>query len=255
MLAKTLSATRYALLSFRRNPAATFFTIGFPIIFLILFGFIFGGEIDDSGATVATFQVPGILTLSIVSATFINLAMGQVFRREARSTQASSRYTHATARLHRRPGAGLIRDRCSDDSASDCDWPTPVRCHVQLEHRWCLCNQRDRGLMCVLCPRSGCDVDHPQSGCGARDHERNGIPALLRVRCVLQSEDTPTFIQRLGDVFPVKPLTQSLQPSFNPFLESVSIPWSKWAVVAAWGIAGILIAVRRFRWTPQTERR
>ena len=83
MSSQVLSAAKFALLSFRRNSAATFFTIIFPLLFLVLFGFIFGDEIEDSGAKVATFQVPGILALAIVSATFVNLAMNAVIRREA----------------------------------------------------------------------------------------------------------------------------------------------------------------------------
>ena len=70
MITQISSATRFALLSFRRNSAATFFTIIFPLLFLVIFGFIFGDEIiEDEGVKVATYQVPGILALALVSAT------------------------------------------------------------------------------------------------------------------------------------------------------------------------------------------
>ncbi len=68
-------------------------------------------------------------------------------------------------------------------------------------------------------------------------------------------DDSSGFIDTLGDIFPIKPLTESLQDSYNPFIESVSIPWGKWAVIAAWGVFGIVAAAKFFKWTPQTERR
>ena len=67
--------------------------------------------------------------------------------------------------------------------------------------------------------------------------------------------DDTGFISRLGDVFPVKPLTESLQPSYNPFVESIEIPWAKWAVIAGWGLFGVLAAIRFFLWVPENERR
>ena len=78
------SQVGYDLLAFRRNPAATFFTVVLPLIFLLLFTSIFGNEVLEGrdGLRAATFYVPGILALAIISATMVNLAMTTVTRRE-----------------------------------------------------------------------------------------------------------------------------------------------------------------------------
>ena len=79
-----MAQAKYSLLSFRRNPAATFFTVVLPLIFLVLFPPIFGNETwSPTGACVATFYVPGILALSIIPATMINLAFTTVTKRES----------------------------------------------------------------------------------------------------------------------------------------------------------------------------
>ena len=52
----------FDLLIFRRNPAATFFTVVLPLIFLVLFTSIFGNDTLPNGQKVATLYVPGILT-------------------------------------------------------------------------------------------------------------------------------------------------------------------------------------------------
>ena len=72
----------FDLLIFRRNPAATFFTVILPLIFLILFTSIFGNGTLSNGAQVSTVYVPGILTLAIVSATAVNVAITMTTRRE-----------------------------------------------------------------------------------------------------------------------------------------------------------------------------
>ena len=73
---------KFDLTMFRRDPASTFFTVIFPLIFLFLFTSIFGNEETAGGVRLATFYVPGILALSIVSATMVNEAITMVSRRE-----------------------------------------------------------------------------------------------------------------------------------------------------------------------------
>ena len=63
--------------------------------------------------------------------------------------------------------------------------------------------------------------------------------------------DTPEFIQRIGDVFPVKHLSNALQESFDPLATSAPFPWENWLVIAAWGVVAAVITLRTFRWTPR----
>ena len=65
------------------------------------------------------------------------------------------------------------------------------------------------------------------------------------------SDDTPAFIQTLGDLFPVKHLSLALQESFDPFDPDTPWPWEHWLVIAGWGIVCAVITVRTFRWIPK----
>src|SRR6185295_13214248 len=69
---------------FWRNPAAPFFTFVFPIMFLVVFNLAFDGDVDVEGGKVkaATFFVPGIMALSMVSACYTNIAMSLVYARD-----------------------------------------------------------------------------------------------------------------------------------------------------------------------------
>lgn len=80
-----LSQTRYENKIFWRNPPAAFFTFVFPLMFLVIFNVIFGGnEFETATGTIAasTFYVPAIIALSVVSACYTNIAMNMSFSRD-----------------------------------------------------------------------------------------------------------------------------------------------------------------------------
>lgn len=259
MMSKTLSAAKYALLSFRRNPAATFFTVVFPVMFLVIFGFVFGNEnIETDGNTVkvATFIVPGILTLSIVSATFVNLAMGQVFRREfgqlkrLRGTPLS-------------PLAYMIGQILA--SLVIVVFMTVLVTVIGRIFFGVTFNLSSLGVFALGIAIGSAAFSALGLAITAIIPNQDSAPAFTNALVFplyfvsdvfFFTDDSSTgFFSRIGDFFPVKPLNESLRDSYNPFIESVSIPWGKWAVVAAWGLFGVIAAARFFKWTPQTERR
>src|SRR5260221_35842 len=75
---------RYDQKVFWRNPASVFFTVGFPVILLLIFATVFGGQTVDvrGGIKTTTYYVPAIITLSVISATMQSLAMSLVIARE-----------------------------------------------------------------------------------------------------------------------------------------------------------------------------
>ena len=82
--ALVLHQFRYEQKVFWRSPAAVFFTVMFPVIFLLLFSSLFGDqEISGLGIDAATYYVPGIISLAVVSATLVNVAMRMVEMRES----------------------------------------------------------------------------------------------------------------------------------------------------------------------------
>ena len=62
---------------FWRNPSAAFFNFVLPLLLLAMFGAIFAGSQEDLDVI-----VPGIAGMSIMTTTFVALAMNLVFLRE-----------------------------------------------------------------------------------------------------------------------------------------------------------------------------
>ena len=50
------------LLRFRRNPEVLFFDVVQPIIFILLFAFVFGGALDVGDGNYRSFLIPGIFS-------------------------------------------------------------------------------------------------------------------------------------------------------------------------------------------------
>ena len=55
-------------------------------------------------------------------------------------------------------------------------------------------------------------------------------------------------MQRITGVLPVRPFNEALM---GPFARHTGFDWAALGVLLAWGVAGGLIAVRRFRWDPR----
>ncbi|MEM7095936.1 MAG: ABC transporter permease [Actinomycetota bacterium] len=256
MLAQILSAARFSLLTFRRNPAATFFTVVFPLLFLVIFGFIFGNETLDSGAKVATFQVPGILTLAIVSATFFNLAMGMVVRRESgqlkrlRATPLRPIVWIAGQVL----GSFVLVAFMTVVVTLGGRVLFDVAFNVSTLGQFVLFILLGSATFCAL----GLAITAVIPNIDAAPAITNLVvfPLYFVSDVFLLTDDTGGFIGNVGDFFPVKPLANLLQPTYFPSeFGTLDIEMRSIVTLAIWCVIGIALASRFFRWMPQQDRR
>jgi len=51
-------------------------------------------------------------------------------------------------------------------------------------------------------------------------------------------------------VFPVRHLASALLTAYNPYTTGLGFAGKDLLIVAAWGVGGLLIALRRFSWMP-----
>jgi ABC-2 type transport system permease protein len=61
----------------------------------------------------------------------------------------------------------------------------------------------------------------------------------------------PTWLVDLADVFPVRHLADALLTAYNPHTTGSGFAGTDLLVVAAWGLGGLLVALRRFSWLPR----
>jgi ABC-2 type transport system permease protein len=77
-LRATLALYRGHLLTYRRNRTSIYWTLAFPLFFLLMFGYVFGR--GDPDAT--RFIMPGLFTITIISGSVFGVAMRLVTERE-----------------------------------------------------------------------------------------------------------------------------------------------------------------------------
>ncbi len=58
----------------------------------------------------------------------------------------------------------------------------------------------------------------------------------------------PSVLQHVPQAFPLQHLVAALGRGFLPGTHGVA--WGDLAILAAWGAAGLIVALARFRWTP-----
>jgi len=241
--------TRFDLLMFRRNPAATFFTVVFPLIFLFIFTGIFGNDETDDGVRVATFYVPGILALSVVSATMINAAMTIVTRRE-RGILKRVRGTPL------RPWVFVIAQALAGIAIS------VFMTVLVVAIGWIVFDVSVVGVGVGSLALTVLIGAAAMSALGlaltAIIPSESAAPAVTNaivlplyfISDVFIVGDKPAVLETIANLFPIQHLAAALQESFDPFVTSAPWPVDHWLVIGAWGLAGGLIALATFRWTP-----
>ena len=246
-----LHELRYDQKTFWRNPAATFFAVVLPIMFLIIFVTIFGNEkielADGRLIKGSTYYVPGIITLGVISTTFTNLAISLVAARERGLLK----------RVRKTP---LPPGRSSQATATAV--VTAVRSSSCWSHRTLVYGvsfrpQRSGVVLARSWERSPSRAKGPDRAIRQRTRRRRSrtrsSAAVLHLRRFIPVEQIPEGVRKVADVFPVKPLYDAFLLAFDPATRGSGIDWESLAVVAAWGVAGALVAIRTFRWSPRSQ--
>jgi ABC-2 type transport system permease protein len=63
--------------------------------------------------------------------------------------------------------------------------------------------------------------------------------------------EIPDGVLNFADLFPVRHFFEAFFTAWSPLTNGSGFEWGDLAVVAAWGVAGLLIAARTFRWAPR----
>jgi ABC-2 type transport system permease protein len=248
--------TRYDLLAFTRNSEARFFTVVLPLIFLVIFATVFGNDNVEVGGHLikqSTYYVPNLMALAIISAALQNLVINVVAQREA----------------------GILKRRRA----------TPVPAWVLIGGRALTSVVIAYANFAVLAVvgRVGYGVEVPgralpamlvtvavgavafaclgfafaslvRSEDAAQPALQATVLPLYFISGVFFPEDTvPGWLLGIADAFPIRHLAKALLEAYDPATNGAGFALGHLAIVGAWGAFGLLVAARRFRWTPQAR--
>jgi ABC-2 type transport system permease protein len=258
VIALTLRQVRYQLLTFWRTPIALFFTIILPLVMLVLFNALFGGNEVDTAAgpwPVSQFYTGGLAAFTAVSATYTNLANTVPIRREEgvikrwRGTPLPSHVylagfvgaaiVLAAAGAALMLGIGLVAYDLEIEAAK-----LPALIVTFLV-----------GVFAFAALGMAVASLAPDASSAAAAANATILPLAFVSNVFIPLEDPPGWLERVGNLFPLKPFAESMQDALNPLVEAPGFDWADLAFVAIWGVAGFAIAVKCFKWEPSQSGR
>jgi len=242
--ALALRQVGYENRAFWRNPAAAFFTFAFPLIFLVIFTTIFGRD-------AARFFTAGIITLSVVSATFTNIAMSVTLAREEgilkriRGTPLPP-LAYLVGRMLHAVVIGLILAVIvmaygALTQGVEVPWAgLPVLLLTLIV---------GSAAMCAL----GLAVSAliPNSDAAPAVVNAAVLPLYFISNVFTPADQLPDWLDAVSKVFPIRHLADAVASVYTAAPAAPDMPWGSLAVVAVWGVGAALFALRFFRWEPR----
>lgn len=242
--------TVYCTKSFLRTPVAAFFTLLFPTTFLVVISAVAGNEIVDDrmGIRLAQFLAPVFAVFGICMASFVSLALGLAYAREAgvlkrlRGTPLPA-WAHIAGRLLTAAFVSLVALLLIVGIGMafygvEIVWRTVPAVLLTIVV----------GVLCFAALGLAATALVPTPG--ATQAVTNGALILLAFVSDIFVVELPDELDTLGWFFPLKHFTNAVADGFNPYLTGSGLYWDHLAVMAAWGVAGVLIALRFFKWEP-----
>jgi ABC-2 type transport system permease protein len=247
-----LHQSRYERKVFWRNPAAVFFTVLLPLIFLFIFATIFGNEeIEERGVNTTTYYVPAILTLAVISAATQSLAINL--------TQDRERGLLKRVRGTPLPAAVFVAGRVGNYLLISVLMVVLVAAIGKLVYDVSLPDQTIPAVLVTLAigAASFCCLGFALTA--AIPSEDSAPPIALAILLPLYfisgvfipDSEIPEGVLNFADFFPVRHFFEAFFTAWDPNTTGAGFEWGELAIVAAWGIAGLVLAIRFFRWEPR----
>ena len=251
-IALALRQVRYENRAFWRNPIAAFFTFFFPLMFMIIFNVLFGGTSGiGGGLRVADFYTPAVIVFGVITATYTNIAMRITGARDLgiltrmRGTPLPPWAFMAGRIVHSVLLAFILVVIVSAFGA--------IFYSVQLP--W----DRLPALLLTLAVSAAtfCALGLAIAGLVPN---ADSAPAIVQFSILplnfisnvfVDMRDAPAWINTVSEIFPIRHFADAMLGIWNPATPGNGFYWGDLAVIAAWGVAGVLVAVRFFTWEPR----
>lgn len=242
--------------AFWRNPASAFFTLALPVMFLVLFSLLFGTkatEVNGRQVSSATFTLAGIVTFSVIGACYTNLAIGVTFAREGgflkrlRGTPLppwvylSARIVHAVAVAAVLTIVSVAFSAVVYGVRIPTDSVPPLAVSLVV------------GAACFSALGLAITAAIPNADASPAIVNAIVFPLLFVSNVLIPIARPPAWLRTLTGAFPVGRLAAALQQGFFPGPDSSGLPLRPLAVLGAWGVAGLILAVRFFSWEPRHQ--
>lgn len=251
-IALVLHQFRFEQKVFWRSPAAVFFTVMFPVIFLLIFSSLFGGEtIEELGIKTTVYYVPGIITLAVVSASLVSTAIRLTELRES-------------GRLKRVRGTPLppwafVAGRFGNAFTVSILMVALVTAIGHFLYDVPIPTETLPALLVTLLVGSFtfCTLGFALTAIIPNEDAAPAVtnfvvlPLYFLSGVFIPQTEIPDGVLNFASVFPIRHFFESFLTAYDPNTTGAGFEWGHLGILALWGVAGLLLALRFFRWTPK----
>ena len=252
-LVLTATQVRYVNKAFWRNPASAFFTFAFPLMFLVIFTALLGHyTVRLGGRTVdtSTYYVASMAAFAVITACYTNIATTITFQRDA----GVLKRTNGTPL----PAGSFLGARMAHallvsvllvvltTAFGRAFYSAAVPAGITLL-RFLVMLVAGAAAFCALGLAITAVI--PNADASLAIVNATILPLLFLSGIFIPfGNGTPGWIEWIARIFPVKHFADGMQAGYL----GTAFSWTDVLVVAAWGLAGVLLAIRFFDWDPRT---
>jgi ABC-2 type transport system permease protein len=239
---------------FLRNPFSAFFALAFPLMFLLLFGSLNGGEriAERGGIRFAQFLVPGLLAFAVIATCYTGLATSVAINRDmgilkrVRGTPLPA-WVYVAARILSSVWFSVV-------SAVAMVAVGMLLFGVQLVWRMLPAALVTLllGACCFCALGIAVAALIPNGEAAPVVANFTFFPIAFVSDLFYPMDAAPGWVNTAGAVFPVKHFALALETTFNPSHPGSGLQPGHLAMLLLWAAAGVAVAVRRFQWEPRT---
>ena len=258
-LAVILHQSRYSLLSVSRDKQAVIFTIVFPIILYVLFASIFGGSDTTDvpgGATLEldAYYAAGMIAYALTAASYTTLAITLTTYRESGLLK---RYRGTPV-----PAWTFIASLVLRSLALVALMVIALGLVAHFAYGVEFRAGSIAGLLVYLvlgtftfCCLGVALTTFARSTEAASAIAPFSVVILSFISGVfIPIDQIPSWLADIGKIFPLAHLATGLQTALSPSSSGTGLSAENVGVLVGWGIVGLLVAARTFRWEPRLAR-
>ena len=245
---------RFEQRTFWRNPAAVFFTVMFPVIFLLIFSSLFGnGTIKELGIKTTVYYVPGIITLAVVSATLVSTAIRLVEQRQSgRLKRLRGTPLPPWAFVAGRFGNGFVVSILMVALVTAIghflyDVPVPTTTIPALLVTLLV------GTFTFVTLGFALTAIIPNEDAAPAVTNFVVLPLYFLSGVFIPQSEIPDGVLNVSSVFPIRHFFECFLTAYDPLTTGAGFEWVHLGILAAWGVAGMLLALAFFRWSPKSD--
>jgi ABC-2 type transport system permease protein len=242
---------RYEQKSYWRNPASAFFTFAFPLVFFFILASLAGGQTDKQdlgpGVKLSQYYTPSILAYAIMGVCLLSVSLNMVRQREAGILK---RYRGTPA-----PAWSIVGGVIGSSVIVSALLTAVVLVFGKVVYGVKLPASHLLPILITILVAALVFCAMGIAVSSLIPNEDSG-PAIVNLPFFILVFISGTYfpvtgtLARVASYFPLRPFITAMYRSFNPYATGSAWAWHDLRTMAIWGIAGILLAVRRFRWMP-----